>query len=62
MKNLWNEQEASKLKTDLELRVYTSRLIGADTAMVLHGGGNTSLKSTTTNRFGELQNIIWAKK
>ena len=61
MKNLWNDQEASTLKTDLDLRVYTSRLIGADTEMVLHGGGNTSLKSTTTNRFGETQNIIWVK-
>ncbi|MGJ8679392.1 SDR family oxidoreductase [Paraglaciecola sp.] len=61
MKNLWNDQEARKLTNDLDLRVYTSRLIGADTAMVLHGGGNTSLKSTATNRFGETQNIIWVK-
>jgi len=61
MKNLWNDQVASNLKTDLDLRVYTSRLIGADTAMVLHGGGNTSLKSTTINRFGESKSIIWVK-
>ncbi|WNC72177.1 SDR family oxidoreductase [Thalassotalea psychrophila] len=61
MKNLWNNQEASKLKTDLDLRVYTSRLIGADTEMVLHGGGNTSLKSTTIDRFGETKEIIWVK-
>jgi rhamnulose-1-phosphate aldolase/alcohol dehydrogenase len=31
---------------DLALRVYTSRLLGADPALVLHGGGNTSLKGT----------------
>ena len=61
MKNLWDVKQANKLKTDLDLRVYTSRLIGADSALVLHGGGNTSLKSTTTNRFGEIQKVIWVK-
>jgi rhamnose utilization protein RhaD (predicted bifunctional aldolase and dehydrogenase)/NAD(P)-dependent dehydrogenase (short-subunit alcohol dehydrogenase family) len=61
MKNFWNEADAAQCKTDLALRVYSSQLIGADTDLVLHGGGNTSLKSTTTNRFGETENIIWVK-
>lgn len=61
MKNRWNEADANRLETDLELRLYSSTLIGADTDLVLHGGGNTSLKSTVTNRFGEQQNIIWVK-
>ncbi len=30
---------------DLALRVYTSRLIGRDPGLVLHGGGNTSVKT-----------------
>ena len=33
----------------LALRVYTSRLLGQDTSLVLHGGGNTSVKITETN-------------
>ena len=45
MKNLWNAEEASKFKTDLELRVYTSNLLGQSDELVLHGGGNTSVKS-----------------
>lgn len=45
MKNLWNDKEASSFKTDLELRVYTSNLLGQSDELVLHGGGNTSVKS-----------------
>ena len=32
--------------SDLEKRVYTSRLLGSDDSLVLHGGGNTSVKTT----------------
>jgi len=45
MQNLWNDEKASSLKTDLEFRVYTSNLLGASDELVLHGGGNTSVKS-----------------
>ncbi len=45
MKNLWTEQEASNYKTDLELRVFSSNLLGRSDDLVLHGGGNTSVKS-----------------
>jgi rhamnose utilization protein RhaD (predicted bifunctional aldolase and dehydrogenase) len=45
MKNRWNDKTASVLDDDLDLRVYTSNLLGADQGLVLHGGGNTSLKS-----------------
>ena len=45
MKNLWNADEASKFTSDLELRVYTSNLLGQSDELVLHGGGNTSVKS-----------------
>ncbi len=45
MKSLWNEEEAKKYKDDLlALRVYTSKLLGASKSLVLHGGGNTSVK------------------
>jgi rhamnose utilization protein RhaD (predicted bifunctional aldolase and dehydrogenase) len=45
MKNLFDENEAKAFATDLELRVYTSNLLGRSDELVLHGGGNTSVKS-----------------
>ncbi|WP_415397857.1 bifunctional aldolase/short-chain dehydrogenase [Sulfurimonas sp. CS5] len=61
MKSLWDDKEASEFKTDLDLRVYTSRLLGCDSSLVLHGGGNTSVKSTATNLFGETEDILYVK-
>lgn len=49
MKNLWNNKDALSFKTDLELRVYTSNLLGQSDELVLHGGGNTSVKSTVND-------------
>jgi rhamnose utilization protein RhaD (predicted bifunctional aldolase and dehydrogenase)/NAD(P)-dependent dehydrogenase (short-subunit alcohol dehydrogenase family) len=61
MQNLWNGDKAAARKSDLEMRAYSSRLIGQDPAMVLHGGGNTSVKSVHTDRFGDSHDIIWVK-
>lgn len=61
MQNRWNDKNAASARNDLELRAYSSRLIGADSQLVLHGGGNTSVKSTHTDSFGEAQDIIWVK-
>ena len=61
MKSLWNDKEAKEFKTDLDLRVYTSRLLGRDSSLVLHGGGNTSVKSSATNLFGETEDILLVK-
>ena len=36
---------ASGIDRDLALRIYTTRLLGRDPKLVLHGGGNTSLKA-----------------
>ncbi len=45
MKSLWKDSEAKKCEDDpLTIRVYTSRLLGASQDLVLHGGGNTSVK------------------
>ncbi|MCH9813007.1 MAG: class II aldolase/adducin family protein [Epsilonproteobacteria bacterium] len=45
MQSLWNENEAKKYQNDpLGMRVYTSRLLGSSQDLVLHGGGNTSVK------------------
>ncbi len=44
MKNLWSEKQAQKYVGDLATRVYTSNLLGKESSLVLHGGGNTSVK------------------
>jgi rhamnose utilization protein RhaD (predicted bifunctional aldolase and dehydrogenase)/NAD(P)-dependent dehydrogenase (short-subunit alcohol dehydrogenase family) len=61
MKNLWDPAEAAKCKTDLELRVYTSRLLARDDTLVLHGGGNTSVKVREKNVVGEEEEILYVK-
>ena len=45
MQNLYNKEIANSFKTDLQLRVYTSNLLGQSDELVLHGGGNTSVKT-----------------
>ncbi len=61
MQNRWNDQDATHHTTDLALRVYTSRLLGQDKSLVLHGGGNTSVKVTETNLVGEQEEILYVK-
>ncbi len=61
MKSLWNDEQAARLESDLELRVYSSRLLGADPSLVLHGGGNTSVKIPEKNLFGEEEEILYVK-
>jgi rhamnose utilization protein RhaD (predicted bifunctional aldolase and dehydrogenase)/NAD(P)-dependent dehydrogenase (short-subunit alcohol dehydrogenase family) len=61
MKSLWNDQEARNYKTDLEQRVYTSRLLGREGSLVLHGGGNTSVKIAEKNLLGEDVHLLYVK-
>lgn len=61
MENLWNDAEAGQYRTDLALRVYTSRLLGRDPSLVLHGGGNTSVKVARENILGETENLLYVK-
>lgn len=44
MRNLYNDEVAKKYVDNLQLRVYTSNLLGKSDELVLHGGGNTSVK------------------
>lgn len=46
MKSLWDEHAVTNRYDPLALRVYTSNLLGQSDALVLHGGGNTSVKIT----------------
>ena len=62
MKSLWNDKEASGSEGDpLRLRVYTSRLLGQEPSLVLHGGGNTSVKTTDTTLFGDREELLYIK-
>jgi len=61
MKNRWNDAQALKCQSDLDLRVYTSRLLGQDSSLVLHGGGNTSVKISEKNILGEDEEILYVK-
>jgi len=61
MRSLWNDLEAREFQGDLGLRVYTSRLLGRDKSLVLHGGGNTSVKIREKNLFGEEETILYVK-
>ena len=54
MQSRWNDIEAAAFADDpLGMRVYTSRLLGSDPSLVLHGGGNTSVKATAQDIFGD---------
>ena len=46
---------------DVALRVYTTRLLGGDPALVLHGGGNTSVKTTATDLMGDEAEVLCVK-
>ena len=61
MKSLWNDAEAAKFSGPLGLRVYTSRLLGRDKSLVLHGGGNTSVKLRAKNLFSEDEDVLYVK-
>ena len=61
MKNLWSDADSSLFEGDLALRVYTSRLLGQDSTLVLHGGGNTSVKITESNIVGNQEEILYVK-
>ncbi len=70
MRNIWNDAEADKFVShyagkgvvrDLALRVYTTRLLGGEPRLVLHGGGNTSLKTTATDILGREWDVLCVK-
>jgi rhamnose utilization protein RhaD (predicted bifunctional aldolase and dehydrogenase)/NAD(P)-dependent dehydrogenase (short-subunit alcohol dehydrogenase family) len=52
---------AEGVPEDVALRVYTTRLLGQDPALVLHGGGNTSVKTRVPDLFGEMTEVLCVK-
>lgn len=61
MQSLWNQNDAAQYADDLAKRVYTSRLLGQDQTLVMHGGGNTSVKIRQKNLFGREEEILYVK-
>ncbi|MDE0496832.1 MAG: bifunctional aldolase/short-chain dehydrogenase [Acidimicrobiaceae bacterium] len=63
MLNRWDDADATRWAElgDLGEITYGSRLVGADAALVLHGGGNTSIKGTGTDAWGEPVATLWVK-
>ena len=62
MKNLWKASDAEKFAGALGECVYGSRLLGADPALVLHGGGNTSVKTREHDIHGEEVDVLHVKE
>ena len=63
MQNRWDASEAERWAAlgDLGEITFGSRLVGADPALVLHGGGNTSIKGTSRDAWGEPVPTLWVK-
>src|SRR5712692_1281367 len=70
MKSLWSKADAGAMvahfgavgvERDRALRVYTSRLLGGDPRLVLHGGGNTSVKTVLPDLLGEPAEVLCVK-
>jgi rhamnulose-1-phosphate aldolase/alcohol dehydrogenase len=60
MKSRWNDAEASTLE-GLDLLVYASRLVGAETSLVVWGGGNTSIKTVERDHRGRSIPVLRVK-
>jgi rhamnose utilization protein RhaD (predicted bifunctional aldolase and dehydrogenase)/NAD(P)-dependent dehydrogenase (short-subunit alcohol dehydrogenase family) len=70
MQSLWSDKEAERLVDhyaglgigrDVALRVYTSRLLGGDPKLVLHGGGNTSVKTVVRDLLDDEAEVLCVK-
>ncbi len=68
MQNIFDDEQSrlfvknfSEYPEDLALRVYTSRLLGSNRNLVLHGGGNTSVKTMLPDITGEKRPVLFVK-
>jgi rhamnose utilization protein RhaD (predicted bifunctional aldolase and dehydrogenase)/NAD(P)-dependent dehydrogenase (short-subunit alcohol dehydrogenase family) len=70
MQSRWSDADAERavqayarggVSRDLALRTYTTRLLGCDPLLVLHGGGNTSVKTEMADLLGEAHEVLCVK-
>src|SRR5687767_5796115 len=60
MRSRWNDAEAAAL-SELDKLVYASRLVGAETSLVVWGGGNTSIKMRERDHRGRGVDVLRVK-
>lgn len=70
MKSRWSETDANEcishyakegINTDIAIRTYTTRILGQEPRLVLHGGGNTSVKTKVTDPLGIEYEVLCVK-
>ncbi len=70
MKSRWSNQDAQAMvafydakgfNEDIAIRTYSTRLLGSDPRLVLHGGGNTSVKTNITDALGATYDVLCVK-
>lgn len=68
MKSRWSDdaarqtlQQWAAIGEDFALRMYTARLLGKEKELVLHGGGNVSVKGRLSDSLGEQIDVVWVK-
>jgi len=70
MQSKWSDKDAAEyinryaadgINEDIAVRVYTTRLLGRDGRLVLHGGGNTSVKTRVNNMLGDEIDVLCVK-
>src|SRR5262245_5720400 len=70
MHSRWNDADAARaietyaeagVSRDVALRTYSTRLLGSDPLLVLHGGGNTSVKTEMADLLGATQAVLCVK-
>lgn len=70
MKSLWSDRDANAyvrrcakrgIGKERALTAYATRLIGGDPRLVLHGGGNSSVKTVERDLLGERIEAVWVK-
>lgn len=70
MKSRWSEADANEciehyakedVNTDIAIRTYTTRILGQEPRLVLHGGGNTSVKTKVTDPLGKEYEVLCVK-
>src|SRR6202030_4769050 len=70
MESRWSDAEAKRavaqytgrgIGEDVALRTYSARLLGSDWRLVLHGGGNTSVKTKMGDVYGDEVRVLCVK-